>query len=81
MTQWLESEVPAAEHEAARMPDKPRQDATPHTSIYLPRKVLKVIKQLALDHDVKPHDLLVEGVNLMLRPRPPLDRRDSARRS
>ena len=37
-----------------------------HTSLYLSPAVLKAIRQIALDLDRRPHDLLVEGVDLML---------------
>lgn len=49
--------------------------ARSHTTIYLPRAALREIRTIALQFDVKPHDLLIEGVNLMLAKygRPPLD--------
>lgn len=39
----------------------------PHTTLYLDKKVQKVIKEIALQYDRKPHDLYIEGINLMLR--------------
>jgi hypothetical protein len=36
-------------------------------SLYVSPKVVREIKRLALDIDRRPHDLLIEGVNLMLR--------------
>jgi hypothetical protein len=39
----------------------------PHVSLYLDKRVQKVIKEIALAYDRKPHDLYVEAVNLMLR--------------
>lgn len=37
-----------------------------HTSLYLNKKVLRAIKEIALQYDRKPHDLYLEGINLML---------------
>jgi hypothetical protein len=39
----------------------------PHVSLYLDKRVQKVIKEIALTYDRKPHDLYVEAVNMMLR--------------
>jgi hypothetical protein len=39
----------------------------PHVSVYLDRRVQKVIKGIALAHDCKPHDLYIDAINLMLR--------------
>lgn len=36
-------------------------------SLYLPKPVHKYIKQIALDMDRRPHDLLMEGVELLLK--------------
>jgi Antitoxin-like ribbon-helix-helix len=44
---------------------RPRQDR-PHVSLYLSKAVQREIKRIALEYDRKPHDLLIEGVNLML---------------
>jgi hypothetical protein len=38
----------------------------PHTTLYLDKKVQKVIKEIALQYDRKAHDLYIEGINLML---------------
>lgn len=38
----------------------------PHTTLYLDKKVQKVIKEIALQYDRKPHDLYLEGIDLML---------------
>jgi hypothetical protein len=35
-------------------------------SLYIPRAAYKFIKQTALDFDKKPHDLLIEGVEMVL---------------
>lgn len=38
----------------------------PHTSIYLHPSVKKAIAQIGLDFGRKPHDLMMEGIDLML---------------
>lgn len=38
----------------------------PHTTLYLDKRVQRVIKEIALQYDRKPHDLYIEGINLML---------------
>jgi hypothetical protein len=38
----------------------------PHTILYLGKKVQRVIKEIALQYDRKPHDVCLEGINLML---------------
>ncbi len=38
----------------------------PHTTLYLPKKVQRAIKEIALQYDCKPHDLYLQGINLML---------------
>ena len=35
-------------------------------SLYIPKAAYKFIKQTALDFDKKPHDLLIEGVEMIL---------------
>ena len=37
-----------------------------HTSVYLPKRVLRELKAIALEYDRKPHDLLIDGVDMML---------------
>jgi hypothetical protein len=39
----------------------------PHVSLYLDKRVQRVIKEIALTYDRKAHDLYIEGINLMLR--------------
>lgn len=38
----------------------------PHTTLYLDPAVRHAIKRIALDYNKKPHDLLLEGVDMML---------------
>ena len=38
----------------------------PHVSLYLNKKVQRVIKEVALQYDRKPHDLYLEAIDLML---------------
>src|SRR5262249_52946218 len=44
----------------------PVRVAKPHVSVYLDKRVQRVIKQIALDYDRKVHDLYIEAVDLML---------------
>lgn len=52
---------PAGQGAKARV----RNDAT-HTTLYLDKQVRKVIKEIALHYDRKPHDLYLEGIEMML---------------
>jgi hypothetical protein len=54
----------------------PNEGATPVASkksniekvtLYIPRTAYKFIKQVALDHDKKPHDVLLDGIDAVLR--------------
>jgi hypothetical protein len=36
-------------------------------SLYLDKRVQKVIKEIALAYDRKPHDLYIEAVNMLLK--------------
>ena len=44
----------------------PARPGRTHTSIYLPKRVLRELKAIALEYDRKPHDLLIDGVDMML---------------
>lgn len=55
-------ELKAAEAEV--VPAK--RKAPSHSSLYLDKAVVKAIKEIALQYDRKPHDLYLEGINLML---------------
>jgi hypothetical protein len=48
-------------------PAGPGRRDKPHVSVYLDKRVQRVIKEIALANDRKPHDLYIEGINLMLR--------------
>ncbi len=52
--------VPAAAP-APELPSKVEK-----VSLYIPKAAYKFIKQTALDFDKKPHDLLIEGVEMVL---------------
>ncbi len=56
---------PAAKSAEPEPERRGRQDR-PHTTLYLDPAVTKAIRRLAVELDCKPHDLLLEGVNLML---------------
>jgi hypothetical protein len=52
---------------AASAPAAPARAAKTHTTLYLSKRVLREIRAIALEFDRKPHDLLIEGVDLMLK--------------
>jgi hypothetical protein len=64
--------APVANTEAIKVVQLASSDAAmtrkdrPHTTLYLSKKVQRVIKEIALQYDRKPHDLYLEGINLML---------------
>ncbi|MDB5244005.1 MAG: hypothetical protein JWP57_4631 [Spirosoma sp.] len=43
----------------------PRRDR-PHTTIYLDHAVRNAIKRVAIDVNKRPHDLMLEGIDMML---------------
>lgn len=43
-----------------------RRKPSKHTSLYLSPAVRKAVAEIALRFDKKPHELYIEGVNLML---------------
>jgi hypothetical protein len=47
-------------------PEIRRRKDKPHASLYLDRRVIRVLKEVALPYDKKVHDLLIEGVNMVL---------------
>lgn len=54
--------------------DQPKKRAAPTTgsqeiekvTVYLPKQVYRFVKQTALEMEKRPHDLLMQGVELML---------------
>jgi hypothetical protein len=52
----LPTPTPAPDHRPGRT----------HTTIYLSKRVLRELRAIALEYDRKPHDILIEGVNLAL---------------
>jgi hypothetical protein len=44
-----------------------KSDKAKHTSLYLHPKVRRAIQEIAFQYDKKPHDLYIEGIDLMLR--------------
>jgi hypothetical protein len=48
------------------VPAAPGRKDRPHVSLYLDKKVQRVIKEVALQYDKKPHDLYLEAIDLML---------------
>lgn len=51
---------------AAPAPD-PSKPPIDKVSLYVPKAAHKFLKQVALDMDRRPHDLFMEGVDLVLR--------------
>ena len=60
-----QQEAPQAQVEQGASKARVRNDAA-HTTLYLDKAVRKVIKEIALHFDRKPHDLYLEGIELML---------------
>ena len=54
-------------HGAVGPPAPARRDRLPHVSVYLDKRVQKIIKEIALTYDRRPHDLYIEGIDLMLK--------------
>ena len=48
-------------------PSPQPRPAKSHTTIYLSKRVLLELRRIALDFDRKPHDLLIEGVDFVLK--------------
>jgi hypothetical protein len=44
----------------------PPRRSMPHTSLYIGKKVQRALKEIALEYDRRQHDLLIEGVDLVL---------------
>lgn len=44
----------------------PHKTKFPHMSLYLSKPVQRAIKEIALEYDRKPHDVLIEAVELVL---------------
>lgn len=69
--------APTAETVTPATPKLPLSPETPsaaqprvaksHTTIYLSKRVLLELRRIALDFDRKPHDLLIEGVDYVLK--------------
>lgn len=35
----------------------------PHVSLYLPPKAMRLVKEIAMESDCRPHDVIVRGIN------------------
>ncbi len=68
----VQPEPQVSERRADERPAPPREAGRgvrrdkPHTTIYLDPPVRLAIKRIALDYDRKPHDLMMEGIDMML---------------
>lgn len=50
-----------------KAPEKQRKpDPRLHTSIYVDRAVMRKLREIALASDRRPHDLIMEGIDLVL---------------
>jgi hypothetical protein len=58
--------VPAAPAQAAKPEGRGVRRDKPHTTVYLDPAVRLAIKRVALDYNKKPHDLMLEGIDMML---------------
>lgn len=50
-------------------PKRKKRDGVINTSLYLPKAVLKQVKELAVTEDVKPHDLYLEAIDMLFKQR------------
>jgi hypothetical protein len=50
---------------AADTPKRPLR-AAPHMSLYVGKRVQRALKEIALEYDRKPHDVLIEAVDMVL---------------
>jgi hypothetical protein len=49
-------------------PDRPKTRSNiQHTSIYVPKLAYRKIRDIANSRDCKPHDVIMEGIDLVLR--------------
>jgi hypothetical protein len=48
---------------------KPGRAGVPHYSLYIAPIVVKEIRRLAVELDKRPHELLLEGIDMMLKKR------------
>ena len=56
-----------AEAPAKTAPPKPKaRHEIQHTSIYVPKGAYRKIREIALTGDRKPHDVIMEGIDLVL---------------
>jgi hypothetical protein len=54
---------------ASAAPTPKERPSIVHSSIYLPKPVYETLRKIAFDQHVKIHDLLMEGIDLVLRRR------------
>jgi hypothetical protein len=64
----LAAESPAPNNVVTLQRDDAKRSRTAkHTSLYLHPNVRRAIQEIAFQYDKKPHDLYLEGIDLMLR--------------
>lgn len=60
-------DVPAAAAPAPKLSAKPKaRPEVQHTSIYVPKVAYRKIREIANTEDRKPHDVIMEGIDLVL---------------
>ena len=63
--QPLPAQAPPPTQEPTTVVKGLRKDR-PHTTLYLDKRAIRAIKEIALQYDRKPHDLYLEGIDMML---------------
>jgi hypothetical protein len=48
-------------------PPPPVRRGVLHTSIYIDKRVQRVIREIAFVYDLRPHDIYLEGIDLVLK--------------
>jgi len=64
VVQLPHQDTPATPPKASEKQRKP--DPRLHTSIYVDRAVMRKLREIALASDRRPHDLIMEGIDLVL---------------
>jgi hypothetical protein len=58
---------PVAEPEPVEVVAPPVRRGVLHTSIYIDKRVQRVIREIAFVFDLRPHDIYLEGIDLVLK--------------
>lgn len=52
---------------SAASPARRERPEIVHSSVYLPRLVWRALREIALEHDKKVHDLILDGIDSILK--------------